>query len=202
MRSLLDGLKTDVAGEVVRTRGYRLRLAAPRSPLVVAAFGPQAIEVAARHADRLVLNLIDPTLAGELIGQLEQACARLGRPRPRVAIWVACAVGAIGLVVSTAAAYLAAPGFSDMFTRAGFGELCAFAATGPHPGELLKRVPAELNEVVGLVGDKDQVAARMQEYLDVGIDDVVIVPSATEEDPAGERTLRSALEVAAALSPH
>jgi hypothetical protein len=34
--SLLDGEKADVPGSVVRTRGYRLRLPAPRSELVVA----------------------------------------------------------------------------------------------------------------------------------------------------------------------
>ena len=51
VRVLLDGEKAEVPGEVVRTSGYRLRLPAPRSELIIAAFGPQAIAAAGlRHA--------------------------------------------------------------------------------------------------------------------------------------------------------
>jgi alkanesulfonate monooxygenase SsuD/methylene tetrahydromethanopterin reductase-like flavin-dependent oxidoreductase (luciferase family) len=89
-----------------------------------------------------------------------------------------------------------------MFTRTGFADLVAFARSRPHPSELLARVPAELNRVVGLVGDQAEVAARIKEYADAGADDIVIVPSATDDDPAGARTLKLAAEVAARQEVH
>jgi probable F420-dependent oxidoreductase len=203
VRMLLDGERAELAGEAIRTSGYRLRLPAPRSPLTIAAFGPQAIDAAARHADRMVLNLIDPTLAGELVEQLAVAAAAAGRPRPRTAIWCACAIdpgtAAVEQLRRSVVGYLAAAGYAEMFTRAGFGELVEYARTRPHPSDLLARVPAELNRVVGLVGDAAAAEARIKEYLAAGIDDLVIVPSATGDDPAGERTLRAVAEIGAGL---
>ncbi|MET0132054.1 MAG: LLM class F420-dependent oxidoreductase [Kibdelosporangium sp.] len=195
-RQLLDGAKAEVAGEVVRTSGYRLRLPAPRSELVVAAFGPMAIKAAARYADRMVLNLLDPEAVRDLVQSLRTAADTLGRPRPRVAVWTSCAIdpgaAAIDQLRRGVVGYLAAPGYADMFRRAGFGDLVDYARTRPHPGDLLARVPAELNRVVGLVGTADEVAARIKEYAAAGADDVVIVPASTDDDPAGEHTLRTA----------
>jgi alkanesulfonate monooxygenase SsuD/methylene tetrahydromethanopterin reductase-like flavin-dependent oxidoreductase (luciferase family) len=52
VRTLLAGGKADVAGEVIRTRDFRLRTKAPATPLTIAAFGRGAVKVAARQADR------------------------------------------------------------------------------------------------------------------------------------------------------
>ncbi len=200
-RLLLDGAKADVPGEVVRTNGYRLRLPAPHSELVIAAFGRQAIRVAAHYADRMVLNLLDPPAVRDLVTILRAEADALGQPCPRVAVWVTCAVdpgaAAIGQLRRGVVGYLAAPGYSDMFRRAGFGDLVDYAQTRPHPGDLLARVPAELCRVVGMVGTADEVAARIKEYAAAGADDVVLVPSATDDDPAGENTLRVAADLRA-----
>ena len=203
VRSLLDGEKTESAGEVVRTSGYRLRLAPPRSPLIVAAFGDLAIGAAARYADTMVLNLVDPPSVRRLTMKLEKASADCDRPRPRIAVWTTCAVDpgeqAIEQLRRGVVGYLAAPGYAEMFSDTGYSELVAYARTRPHPRDLLAAVPAALNSVVGLVGDRDTVAARMQQYLDAGADDIVIVPAATDDDPAGEHSMRVAAEIAAAL---
>ena len=204
VRALLDGEKAAVAGEVVRTAGYRLRLRPPRSELVVAAFGDRAIAAAARHADRMVLNLIDPPTAADLVGRLARAAAALGRPRLRVAIWCACAIdpgpAALEQMRRSVVGYLAAPGYAEMFERAGFADLVAFARTRPHPADLFARVPVELHETVGLLGSADAVAARIAAYHAAGVDDVVLVPSATDADPFGEHTLRAAAEIGANLA--
>jgi probable F420-dependent oxidoreductase len=198
-RSLLDGEKAEVHGERVSTSGYRLRLDAPRSELVIAAFGDQAVKVAAEHADRMVLNLVDPASVRMLVAKLRAAAAALGRPCPRVAVWASCAIDpgplAIEQLRRAVVGYLAAPGYAEMFISAGYGDLVAYAKTRPHPSELLAKVPAELNQVVGLVGDSATVEARIREYAAAGADDVVIVPSASADDPAGERTLKLAAEI-------
>jgi probable F420-dependent oxidoreductase len=192
VRSLLAGEKAAVAGAVVRISGYRLRLPPPGdTELVVAAFGPQAVTTAARHADRMVLNLLDPPTAGDLVAQLTAASSP--GPRPRVAVWAPTAIGADldasyqqlrrGIV-----GYLAASGYADMFTRAGFGDVVAYARTRPHPRDLLAAVPDELVAAIGIVGDADTAAKRIAEYHARGVDDVVLVPAATDADPAGAAT--------------
>jgi probable F420-dependent oxidoreductase len=193
VRTLLDGGRADVDGEVVSTHGYRLRTAPPRSELTVAAFGPGAVRVAARFADRMVLNLVTPAAAGLLVDQLRTEAAAVGRPMPRVAAWVATAVDP-----STAAAeqlrrglvgYLAAPGYGEMFAAAGFADLVAHARTGPPPRELLAAIPAEAVAAVCAVGDAATVLARLGEYRLAGVDEVALVPPSVAEDPGGVATL-------------
>lgn len=197
VRTLLAGERTRLDGKVLRTNGYRLRLPAPGSSVSVAAFGPRAVEVAAA-ADRLVLNLVDVSTAAALVSDLGAAADRLDRPRPRTALWLTAAVdpgpAAIEQLRRAAVGYLAAPGYAEMFERAGFGDLVALARTRPHPGELLAAVPEALMAAVGLVGSAEQCRARIAEYEAAGIDDIVIAPASTDEDPAGARTL-------AALAP-
>ena len=199
LRQLLDGEKVSFDGEVIRSWGYRLRLPAPSSELVIAAFGDQALSAAAAYADRLVLNLVDPSSVRDLVAKLQVAADTIGRPRPRVAVWTTCAVNpsaeGVEQVRRGVTGYLSAPGYSDMFRRAGFGDVVDFALTKPHPGELLGRIPVDLVRVTGLLGDESHIEARIKEYIDAGADDIVIIPSATDDDPAGERTLRAMADV-------
>jgi alkanesulfonate monooxygenase SsuD/methylene tetrahydromethanopterin reductase-like flavin-dependent oxidoreductase (luciferase family) len=113
----------------------------------------------------------------------------------RLAVWVPTAVdpepAAVEQIRRAVVAYLAAPGYGEMFERAGFGDLVARARSGDHPGELLAAVPDALVETVGALGDVDEVADRIAAYAAAGADEVVIVPSATDADPGGARTLRS-----------
>lgn len=188
---LLSGRKADLALDAISTSGYRLRLPSPESNLTVAAFGPRAIGVAARVADRLVLNMVTPAAARRLVDELTAAAEAAGRPRPTVAAWLPAAVDptdetmhqiTMGLV-----AYLAAPGYGEMFTEAGFGDLVDFARTRPHPRELFAAVPPVLLDAVGLIGSPTDVDDRIAEYTAVGVDEICLVP-ATAGD-AAERTL-------------
>lgn len=190
LRPLLDGEKSAHRGEVVGSVGFRLRTAPPRSTISVAAFGPAALSVAARHADRLVLNLVDVPTVRELVGRLERECERTGRSRPRVAMW-ACAAdpgdpAAMLQLRAGLVAYLAAAGYGEMFTRAGFGDVVAMARGGAHPRELLAAIPEAMVEAVTLCGD---APARAAAYREAGVDDLVIVPACTDADPAARRLL-------------
>ncbi|WP_433086508.1 LLM class F420-dependent oxidoreductase [Dactylosporangium sp. CA-052675] len=184
-----------LAGE--RVGGYRLRLPPVPGELVVAAFGPRAVATAARHADRMVLNLLDPPTAGDLVTQLAAAA---GGPRPRVAAWAPAAIGtdlaaAYEQLRRGVVGYLAAPGYAEMFVRAGFGDVVRFARTGPHPRDLLAAIPTELVEAIGVVGTPADAARRVAQYHANGVDDVVLVPSSTDADPAGAATLAAAREL-------
>ena len=193
VRALLAGGKADVRGEVISTRGFRLRTRAPGTPLTIAAFGRGAVKVAARHADRMVINLVTPKSAGRLVQMLHEECRAAGRPVPPVAAWLATVVGPSAAGIEQLrrglVSYLSAPGYGEMFTEAGFGDLVRFARGRPHPGELLAAIPAELVGHVSLVGDEQAVRARLAEYAGAGVDEVALVPGSSEADPAGVATL-------------
>jgi probable F420-dependent oxidoreductase len=193
VRALLDGQKADVQGKVISTRGYRLRTTAPGTPLTIAAFGPGAVRVAARHADRMVINLVTPTSAARLVQMLHDECRAIGRPVPPVAAWVSAAVdpspAGIEQLRRGLVAYLAVPGYAEMFAEAGFGEVVSYARTGPHPRDLLAAIPAEIVGHVSLSGDRATVLARLSDYAAAGVGQVALVPGSCDADPAGVATL-------------
>ena len=180
-------------GEVISTRGFRLRTRPPGTALTIAAFGRGAVKVAARHADRMVINLVTPKSAARLVRLLHDECRAAGRPVPPVAVWLATVVDPSGPGLEQLrrglVAYLSAPGYGEMFAEAGFGDLVRFARTRPHPGELLAAIPAELAGYVSLVGDEQAIRARLAEYAAVGVAEVALVPGSSDADPAGVGTL-------------
>ena len=92
VRGLLDGDKVTFEGELASCKGYHLRLDAPKSSLTVAAFGPAAVRTAARHSDRMLLNMVTPQSLARLRSQMEEAAEKADRPTPRLAVWLTCAV--------------------------------------------------------------------------------------------------------------
>ncbi|MFE3059228.1 LLM class F420-dependent oxidoreductase [Nocardia sp. NPDC059239] len=205
-RALLAGEKVEYDGLIERIRGFRLRLPALRPTLahsvygpdrsaeiIVAAFGERALEVAARCADRVVLNLVTPAQVARCVTAIGEFAARAGRAAPPVSVWVIAAADPDPDMYTTVrqgvVGYLRAPGYDAMFTEAGFGDAVRLAHGGAHPREVLAAIPDELPAAVGMFGDTRTVAARLGEYGAAGADEVVIVPVTTADDPAGYRTL-------------
>lgn len=193
VRQLVSGAKSTVDGSVVGSQGYRLRLAAPKSPLTIAAFGPRALDVAARHADRMVVNLVSPAAAATLVRGLREAASRAGTTPPPVAAWVVGAAdpgpAELEQLRRGVVGYLAAPGYADMFRAEGFGDLVDFARTRPHPRELLAAVPVEAIAAVGLLGTSADIARKIGDFAAAGVDELAIVPATSDDDPGGEKTL-------------
>lgn len=194
VRALLDGEKADVPGEVVGSRGYHLRLPAPGAHVTMAAFGDGALGAAARHADRVVLNMVSPAMVGRFRQQLDARTDALGRPRLPMAVWLATAVDPLEETIAQGlrgkVSYLAAPGYGEMFMAEGFGDVVALARSGASPRDVLAALPPELLAATGLVGDEATVRARLAAYHRAGADEVCLVP-ATAGDPGGRRTLEA-----------
>jgi probable F420-dependent oxidoreductase len=194
LRPLLAGERSGFEGELVHTYGYRLRLPPPSSTITMAAFGPRAVGVAARHADRMVLNLCTVEGVRDARRRLDAAATAAGREPPPLALWVTASVDgderSLEQMRRALIGYLAAPGYADMFIAAGHAELVEFARSGPHPKELMERAPDELVAAIALVGDIDHVRDRIAEYGDAGVDELAILP-ATADDPGGRRTLEA-----------
>ncbi|WP_328367249.1 LLM class F420-dependent oxidoreductase [Streptomyces sp. NBC_00445] len=190
VRELLHG----AYGEpVVPGSAFRRRQQPPGGPLTVAAFGDRAIATAAAHADRMLLDIVSPEQVRTLRARMIDAAERAGRTSPpTLAAWLPAAVDpdpdSLAQILRSIAGYLTVPGYSDMFEAAGFGEAVELARTGADPATLVRALPAQAADMVGLVGDIDAVRARAEEYAEAGLDEIALVP-ATAGDPGGERTL-------------
>ncbi len=199
VRGLLQGEKVTFNGEVLSTNGYHLRLAPPPTSISMAAFGPRALMAAAEYADRLVINLVDVPTAKLLVDEFSEYCSEVGRARPPIAMWVCAAPhsseAAMLQLRTGVVGYLMAPGYAEMFARAGFEDLVDFAGGRPHPRELLERIPDELIDAVSLIGSQSHVRQRISDYRAAGVDEIVVVPSCTDDDPAGERSLTNIAEI-------
>lgn len=194
VRSILAGERTQHQGSQSSSRGYSLRLPAPGCHLTVAGFGPATLELAGRLADRVVLNMVTVATARRLVGIVARSARGAGLTPPPVAVWLAAAVDPTPADRSQLArarvGYVAAPGYGEMLSEAGFGGLVALARSGAHPREVAAAIPPELDDVAGLVGSSEQVEARISAYAEAGVAEVCLVP-ATAGDPSGRRTLEA-----------
>lgn len=192
-RQLLAGERGHLPGRIMRTAGFRLRLPPPGGALTIAAFGPAAVRVAADHADRMVVNLVSPDGVAMLRRRLTDAAG--DRELPSLAVWVPVAVDpgsdAFTQLRRALVAYLSAPGYAEMLAHEGGAEVVGMAREGAHPRELAAAIPEELVAAVCAVGSSREVTDRIDAYAAAGADEVVVVPSATDDDPAGEGSLRS-----------
>ena len=182
LRPLLEGSRSEFSGNLVRTRGFRLRSPLAGTRIAVAAFGPRMLEVAGEVADRLVLNLVTPALAGRLARQA-------GLP---TTAWVPAALdpgpAALEQLRREMVVYAGQPGYGEMFGEAGFPEVVAFARSGAGPREVLAMIPDAMIAAVGAIGDAATIRARVAEFHAAGVETVALVP-VTAGDAGGKRLL-------------
>jgi probable F420-dependent oxidoreductase len=192
LRRILAGTRVDYDGRYVRSHGFRLRRPRPETIIAVGAFGPAMTRVAARYADEVVLNLVPPERVADARAAIDAEAAAAGRTPPRLAVWVPVALdpgdAALIQLAAQLAVYLAAPGYGEMFSELGFGDLVQRARAGARRSELVTAVPVELLDHVCALGSADRIAARVEAYHRAGADSVAVVPS-TAEDPGGRATL-------------
>lgn len=175
-------------------RGFKLRTALPAPELTLAAFGARMLGVAAREADRVVLNLVTPEAVREVRGALEREARAAGRACPRLAVWLAAAhepnADGIAQLARQVCVYLAPPGYGEMFRAAGYGALVERARAGEPQAQLAPEMPRALLEAVAALGSRTELRARMSDYAAAGADEIAVVP-VTAGDDAGVRVLEA-----------
>jgi probable F420-dependent oxidoreductase len=192
LRSILSGARSEHRGRYVSSHGFRLRDPQPDTRIALGAFGSGMVRLAAQHADEVVLNLASPARVAEVRATIDAEAAAAGRPAPRLTVWVPVALNpgaaARAQLAAQLALYLGPPGYGEMFSALGFGNLVQRARAGATRRELAAAVPAELLDRVCALGNADRIAAGLRAYHDAGADCVAVVPS-TAEDPGGAATL-------------
>lgn len=196
LRNSMHTVRPLLAGN--KASGFRPRLPPVSADIAVAAFGDGTVRIAGELADRMVVNLVNPAQVLRLAEKLAKAAAGAGRSRPPLAAWIIVAVDpgpeAYDQARRALVPYLGAPGYGEMFSDAGFGELVEDARSGRHPRDLFEAVPVDLLHALGAFGSREAVRARLDEYRAAGVDDICVVPL-TAADPGGERTLRVVAEL-------
>ena len=192
--ALLRGERADYDGRHVRTHGFRLRSPLMHTRIGIGVFGPMMTRLAAEVADEVVLNLSSPQRVAQVRKQVDDYAAAVDRTAPLLTVWVPAALrpgeAALRQAANQLAIYLAPPGYGEMFSELGFPDLVERARNGARRSELATAIPFELTEQLGALGSPEQIAARLQAYLDAGADTVAVVP-VTAEDPAGRGVLQA-----------
>ncbi|MCE7003929.1 LLM class F420-dependent oxidoreductase [Kibdelosporangium philippinense] len=197
LRGILEDGRSDFHGEQVQTKGFRLRHALPSRNVTIAAFGPMMTKIAAEEADEVVLNIVTPGIVARVREAIDAHAREAGVKPPRLAVWVSAAINPGAASYQQLAAqlvvYLKPPGYGEMFTELGYGELVERARAGESYAKLAQDLPAELLARVCAIGTAEQIADRIAKYHQAGADHVAIVPS-TAEDPAGSAVLTALKE--------
>jgi probable F420-dependent oxidoreductase len=203
LRGILAGERAQYDGRHVRVHGFRLRRPRPEVRIAVAAFGPAMTRVAARSADEVVLNLVPPEHVSAVRATVDAEASAAGRAAPPIAVWVPAALEpqseARAQLASQLAIYLGAPGYGEMFTELGFGDLVSSAREGARRADLARALPLELLEQVSAIGSPAEVSARITAYHDAGAEVVGVAPS-TAEDPGGRGVLAAVAKNEAAAA--
>ena len=191
-REILKGARSDHAGPHVRTSGFRLRRPVPAASIAVAAYGPKMTKVAAEEADEVVLNLVTPDHVAKVREVIDGHALAVGRPAPRLAVWVTAAMdpgkAALRQLAAQLTVYLKPPGYADFFRSIGYDDLVARARSGASRAELVEAIPGELLDAVCMLGSPTRIVGRIADYHRAGADHVGLVPS-TAQDPGGHRLL-------------
>ena len=196
LRPILAGERSGFAGRHVRTSGFRLRDQTWPASVAVAAFAPGMVRAAAELADRVVLNLVTPKQVAVVRAAVDVAAGAAGRSAPPLTVWVPAAIdpgpATHRQLAGQLAAYVGAPGYGEIFSDAGFTSIVSLARSGTvRRADLSERIPLQMTEAVGAIGDRLTVQQRIAAFHAAGAETVAVVP-ATAEDPGGRRTLVAA----------
>jgi len=170
---LLAGDPADATGETVTTRGAVQIPGAPTPEVYIAALGPQLLRLTGRRAAGTLTWMTGPkTLSGHIGPTLREAAAEAGRPDGSVRVIASLPVSVTDDVDSARASaaqqfglYGHLPSYRAMLDREGYA--------GP--------------EDAALIGDEQEVAQRLTELHDAGVDEFV----AATFDPSPEGRVRT-----------
>ena len=191
------GERTDVDGEVLSSRKFRLAVspAPPPTRRLLAAMGPRMLALAGERADGTLLNWAGPAEVAAARKLVVDAAADAGR-RPEdveVAAYVRAAVAedadaARGALASQIVQYGRLPAYAAHLERQGFGEALARGEearqAGASPLELAEALGEPTLEALGWSGTpSDDPAPTLERFREAGLDHLVLRVVATGGDP-------------------
>lgn len=189
LRAALAGEKVSQAYETFEIKGFKLERA-PKVPpkIVLAALRPRMLRLAAEEADGAITNWLSPD-------DVRTVRAEIGPDTELIARLFVCVNEDADQVRETArwmlASYLTVPAYAAFHDWLGRAEVLrplheAWAA-GDRQGAL-KAIPDEVVDALVVHGDAATCRARIQKYVDNGLDTPILAPI-----PGGEVSITQAV---------
>jgi len=208
IRRVAAGERVTFEGTFYRVKNFRMTAPPPAEPvrIVLAALGPEMLELAGEIADGVVLNWIPPETVPESIKHLETGAKKAGRTLAgfEIASFIrTCVTDDAAAARETLArditGYAIVDAYASFFKTSGFGHevdaLNAAWKAGDRAGAV-KQVSPRVLDGLGVVGDEAFCRERIAEFARAGLTQPVILPFAPtgatgDPRPALLRTLRA-----------
>jgi probable F420-dependent oxidoreductase len=184
LRAILTGERVTHNGDL-SVNGFHLGTTPPPVPIYFAALTPSTLRLAGEVADGVILNWLPPDGVEKASLLVREAAADAGR-NVRVTAYVRTAVvtdpaleheAHIALRDQTYA-YLSLPAYANSARKVGLGHELDGMASG-HEKSLVA-----LMDTLCAWGERDAVVAKLAEYREAGLDEVVVYPVPFGDDPA------------------
>lgn len=205
LRRIVGGERLEYDGELHHLplpggQGRALRLGAPLDelPLYVASLGPDNLRLTGELADGWLGTTFLCGGSDVFLDPIRDGAASAGRTLADVdlSVSVTCEITddveeaarrhAAGYAFTIGAMGSASTNFYNAaFTRQGFGEQVAEVQRLWRSGDrdaAAAAVPLEIGRGTNLIGPRDEIARRLREYRDVGIDGLRVVPGGDDLD--------------------
>jgi probable F420-dependent oxidoreductase len=201
LRQALGGKRTDFAGELLRSRGFRLGSPPAREvPIYLAGLRERMLALAGEIADGLVLNLFPVSALPRMLAAHRAGGAAAGRDVSghEVVVRFQVAVGddverARSLVRLAFGPYVAAPVYNRFFAWCGFeAEARAVAeafASGDRAG-LARAMSDDLVDRVTILGPAERCREQLSEFVAAGVTTPVLSPLSADRGEI-ERTFEA-----------
>lgn len=203
VRSILSGARVDVDGEYVRTHGYKLFGPTPPVPIVVGALNAASLRQAGRIGDGVALNQSAPEHLPMILGEVRKGAEEAGKDFAAMPVVsrIFCMVTdqpAVGreMVRHIFAPYAATSVYNRFFRWLGFTEEMVAVAEAFERKDRAAAAAAlsdRFVDTIYVIGDADEVAGRVKDYLDNGVTVAAIQPLALGRDDS-LRTMKAIAE--------
>ncbi|MEM7099458.1 MAG: LLM class flavin-dependent oxidoreductase [Pseudomonadota bacterium] len=193
VRTMLAGEKTNFDGETLFSKGYRQAPTENPPPIYLAALRPGMIEMAAEVGDGVIFNLWPQGALPKMMEHIAIGAERAGKNPADVEIvnraMVLCTDDkeyGRNLFRAAFGPYYATPVYNKFLAWAGYSDAAQTITEGWAEKDRAKTGGALTDEMIheiAIIGNEEEIQARIQEDADGGVDTHIIAPlAASKED--------------------
>lgn len=198
LRQAFTGERVTFEGETFTVKGFRFSRP-PQNPIPihVGALKPMMLRIAGQYADGAIINWLSATDVKKSVAVVREAAQEAGRSPDEVEITarIFVSVDPPGPAVETGIrrhinTYLNVPVYKAFHQWLGRTDLLGpmwEAWTGGDRKAAVAAVPPEVMQDLFIQGSPEEMGARVQRYLDNGVDTVFLQMQSFETDPAQKR---------------